>query len=386
MQARELDGVTVLPDDVLLNITGDSVARVTMAPRSVAPARVNQHVAIIRPNPEQLNPHYLYYYLLSPYMQDFMLGLSSGGGTRQALTKGMIESFEIPCPTLSRQKEISSILASLDAKRESNRALANTLEEMSQALFKSWFVDFDPVVAKSEGRKPFGMSDDIAALFPDSFEESELGAVPKGWKTSAASDLLSILSGGTPKTSTSEYWDGAIPWFSVVDTPAPGEVFVLDTEKKITELGVQKSAATIYPAGTTIITARGTVGNVAMMGRPMAFNQSCYGLQGKEYFDGAYTYFLAKHIVEELKLIAHGSVFDTITRDSFDSIKVCKPPCTVVERFSAAVVLMLEKIKATVKESRTLQAMRNALLPQLLSGEIALEKEMTTQVTEPTAA
>jgi type I restriction enzyme S subunit len=329
----------------------------------------------------KLDLRWVYYRLL----QEDINSMDSGSAI-PSTSREEFYHLAVSVPPYVEQKRIADILSTLDAKIESNLREGTLLENLAQTLFKSWFVDFDPVFAKSEGRKPFGMSDEIAALFPDSFEESELGAVPKGWETSAASDLLSILSGGTPKTSVNDYWDGSIPWFSVVDTPAPGEVFVLDTEKKITELGVQRSAATIYPAGTTIITARGTVGNVAMMGQPMAFNQSCYGLQGKGYFDGTYTFFLAKHIVEELKLIAHGSVFDTITRDSFDSIKVCKPPRSVLERFSAAVVPMLEKIKATVQESRTLQAMRNALLPQLLSGEIAIEKEMITQVSEATAA
>jgi type I restriction enzyme S subunit len=144
--AEKLSNVCVQEKDVLLNITGDSVARCCQVDPTVLPARVNQHVAIIRPDPAILDPSFLRYYFVSPVMQNEMLSMAGIGATRNALTKGMIENFEIPLPPLPEQKAIAHILGSLDDKIELNRKMNETLEGMAQALFKSWFVDFDPVI------------------------------------------------------------------------------------------------------------------------------------------------------------------------------------------------------------------------------------------------
>jgi type I restriction enzyme S subunit len=153
--AAELANVEVLSADVLLNITGDSVARACQVDSAVLPARVNQHVAIIRPDQDRLDPCFLRYFLVSPEMQTKLLSWAGSGGTRNALTKAMIESFDIVAPeNIHEQRAIAHILGSLDDKIELNRRMSATLEAMARALFKSLFVDFDPVRAKIEGRDP----------------------------------------------------------------------------------------------------------------------------------------------------------------------------------------------------------------------------------------
>src|SRR3989304_3803149 len=137
--AEDLENVTVKHGDVLLNITGDSVARVCQVPEELLPARVNQHVAIIRPREDVLDARYLRYFLISPEIQQYMLALVSAGATRQALTKGMIEAFEVPAVPLPEQKAIASILGTLDDKIEMNRKMNETLEAMAQAIFKAEF-------------------------------------------------------------------------------------------------------------------------------------------------------------------------------------------------------------------------------------------------------
>ena len=149
--ADELRNVEVFEGDVLLNITGDSVARVCQVVPDVLPARVNQHVAIIRPDSVNLDAGYLRYYLVTPEMQTLLLSWAGSGGTRNALTKGMIESLEISLPPLPKQRAIAHILGTLDDKIDLNRRMNETLEEMARALFKSWFVNFDPG-ARQDGR------------------------------------------------------------------------------------------------------------------------------------------------------------------------------------------------------------------------------------------
>jgi type I restriction enzyme S subunit len=244
-----------------------------------------------------------------------------------------------------------------------------TLEATARAIFKSWFVDFDPVHAKAEGR-PTGLPDDIAALFPDSFEDSELGEIPRGWRVMPLSEVVNIIGGGTPKTKVKEYWGGDIPWFSVVDAPTETDVFVIDTEKHITELGVDKSSTKVLRKGTTIISARGTVGKCALVGRPMAMNQSCYGIQGKNGESDYFVYFTIRRQVSDLQRSGHGSVFNTITRDTFKTIRIACPPPHLTTSYEEIVNPFMESVLANLHENATLASLRDTLLPKLISGEM----------------
>ena len=368
-QAKKLDSASVLPGDVLLNITGDSVARVCQASVAYLPARVNQHVAIIRPNQKIYDAKYLRYFLASPAQQQLMLGLAAAGATRNALTKGMIEAFQVPCPPLEVQLGIADVLGALDDRITLLRETNATLEAIAQALFKSWFVDFDPVRAKMEGRAPEGMDEATAALFPDALEETELGPVPRGWLQQTFRETIQIIGGGTPKTSNPDFWGGDIPWFSVVDAPGSSDVFVIDTEKHITEAGLQGSSTKLLPVGTTIISARGTVGKLALTGRVMAMNQSCYGLRGKAG-DIYFTYFSATRLVQQLKQRAHGSVFDTITQDTFAGVHLAYPSPAVIAAFDATVEPLMARIRENLFEAQTLATLRDTLLPRLISGQL----------------
>ena len=269
-----------------------------------------------------------------------------------------------------------------------------TLEAMARALFKSWFVNFDPVHAKSAIRNhdtqlPMQqgsiwsveraraylerMAPAIADLFPDRFVESELGEIPEGWEVKPFSDLFEIIGGGTPKTSVSEFWDGSIPWFSVTDTPFTGNVFVVETEKNISKEGLASSSARLVPKGTTIISARGTVGNLAVAGQEMAFNQSCYALRGINHVGEGYAYFSTQHMVTDLKSMAHGSVFSTITRKTFESVAWPMPSKHILNRFEDVIAPLFSRLLICVKGSRTLATLRDTLLPKLVSGEIRLD-------------
>jgi type I restriction enzyme S subunit len=277
-------------------------------------------------------------------------------------------------PALPVQRAIAHILGALDDKIELGRRMNETLEAMARAIFKSWFVDFDPVRAKAAGCHPPRMDAETAALFPAVFEESTLGNIPQGWSVGSFSDNVEIRSGGTPKTAVQEYWGGTLPWFSVVDAPRPSDVYVIDTEKKITAAGCQNSAAEVLPRHTTIITARGTVGKCALVGTPMAMNQSCYGLVSRGEVGPFYLYFATRHLVAELQQRAHGSVFDTITRDTFKTVSLVVPTRGVAARFEEQVEPLLHHIEANLRASAILAALRDTLLPKLLSGEIRVGK------------
>jgi type I restriction enzyme, S subunit len=230
-------------------------------------------------------------------------------------------------------------------------------------------VDFEPVRAKAEGRDP-GLPRHLADLFPNRFEESALGKIPLGWNVRSFAETVEVFGGGTPKTSVPEYWGGDVPWYSVVDAPRDADMFVIDTQKKTTQAGIANSSTRILPQGTSIISARGTVGRVALVGTPMAMNQSCYELRDKANERGYYTYFATRHLVAILQQRVHGAVFDTITRDTLRGVSVAMPNPKLIEAFEAEGAPIFERIFVNLYESRTLASVRDALLPRLISGEL----------------
>jgi type I restriction enzyme, S subunit len=157
-----------------------------------------------------------------------------------------------------------------------------------------------------------------------------------------------------------------------VDAPSDGDVFVIDTEKTITQKGIEESSTKILPEGATIISARGTVGRLALVGRPMAMNQSCYGLSPANGATPAFLYFSAQKAVLELQVRAHGSVFDTITRETLDSISAVKPDIPIIQTYEKVAGALLQKIKGNLLEIRELAKQRDYLLPKLISGEIRI--------------
>ena len=298
------------------------------------------------------------------------LAAQGNGSVFTNLKTDILKTHVVTVPVIAEQKRIAEILDAIQDKIANNRALAADLEAMARAIFKSWFVDFDPVKAKMEGRAPAGMDADTAALFPVELVESELGLIPKGWKACAFSSIIDIWSGGTPKTKIDEYWGGNIPWFSVVDAPAPGEVFVIDTEKTITQDGLANSPTKLLPVGSTIVSARGTVGRTAVVCGPMTMNQSCYALKG--HLGDWFTYLSITRQIYWLKHHAHGGVFDTITRATFDSLQICRPDERCVERFEKLATPLFGRVEQLTRESTNLAALRDILLPRLISGKLRI--------------
>jgi type I restriction enzyme, S subunit len=371
-QADKLSNVIVCKNDILLNITGDSVARCCKTPIEFLPARVNQHVSIIRPDDKYLNPNFLMYVLVNPTMQSKMLSDSSGGATRNALTKVMIENFNILLPPLPIQNQIAHILSSLDDKIELNRQMNRTLEGMARALFQSWFVDFDPVKAKMRGEMPHGMDEETAALFPDEMEEIDGREIPRGWRIGKFSDLcLRVENGGTPKREKHEYWNPpTIPWLT------SGEVrqdIVTETDKFISPLGLENSSAKIWRIGTTIVAMYGaTAGQVSLLATEVTANQACCGLIPR----GATIFFLflrVSSMSRELLQQARGSAQQNLSQGIIANFATIIAPDSVIQVFDDNIAPLFDKWVANIKESKQLSITRDSLLPRLLSGELDLD-------------
>jgi type I restriction enzyme S subunit len=178
------------------------------------------------------------------------------------------------------------------------------------------------------------------------------------------------LSGGTPSTSVVEYWDGDIPWVSAKDVSGAKGTFLLETEKTISALGVEKSSTRILPAHTTIITARGTVGSYCILGAEMAMNQTNYGLRAKSGVGDFFVFFATAEMVGHLKQQAYGTIFDTITTKTFRDTKTVQPPKSILKEFDALTAPIMAKVFGNEQQSRTIAALRDTLLPRLISGAL----------------
>ncbi len=354
----------------------------------------------------KLDPVYLGYYLRSNLFRQSIYAHSSMT-TRASLNNSAIGSLDLVLPPYVEQISIGKKLKALDDKIANNNRINQTLEEMAQALFKSWFVDFEPVKAKrtaiEKGDDPQLAAMEVisgktaqatnnfegkeynelrvnADLFPDKLVESDAdsyrqGLIPEGWEASALSEVITIMGGGTPKRSNPDFWDGHILWFSVKDIPKDSDVFIIDTQEKITELGLQKSSTRVLDEGATIITARGTVGKLGIVAFPMAFNQSCYGIKGANGVGDYFTFYNMRNSISELQQKTHGAVFDTITRETFKSILCVLPDNQLLIKFEEKMSAILAPIKNNLLQNHELSQLRNTLLPKLLSGKIALKTE-----------
>ncbi len=333
---------------------------------SMGKSWVNNHAHIITGNEKALTKYLLY------ALQNMDIKPYLTGAVMPKLTQANLNSIQILLPPLLQQQKIAAILSALDDKIALNRATNQTLEQIAQALFKSWFVDFDPVHAKARGEQPVGMDAATAALFPDSFEESELGMIPKGWEVKKLSELIQITGGGTPKRSEESYWNGNIPWYSVKDAPNESDVFVIDTDEHISEIGLKESSTRLLSVGTTIISARGTVGKLALVATPMCMNQSCYGILGNNGSSNCYNYFNLKFALSMLQEKVHGAVFDTITTATFETCFVVFPGIKYTAQYESAIQSAMKQIETNVRQNTVLNNIRDSLLPKLLSGEISV--------------
>jgi type I restriction enzyme S subunit len=340
------------------------VGKTICVPDKAEGALLNQNAVRLRAK-AGLDQRFLFYLLKHLDFQTYIVGTAQGSASQASITLSDIFGFEFPRPPLPEQKAIASILGALDDKIELNRRMNATLEAMARALLQSWFVDFETVRARLDGRKPVGMDAETAALFPDSFQSSELGHIPTGWATGSILRQAALLSGGTPETDVAAYWNGDLPWASAKDVSQCGEAFLIRTERAITARGLEESSTKLIPEFATVVVSRGaTTGRLTMFAHTMAMNQTCYGLHSK--LDAPFAlYCNARHFIDRLVQGGHGSVFDTITTSTFEATPVLLAPKDILQRFDEQVSPLFCQIRASL---------RNALLPKLLSGELRVPR------------
>ena len=270
--------------DILFSIAG-SFGRIAEVTEQILPANTNQALAIIRELSNQVLPNYLIYVLRSPFVYQ-QIERYAKGIAQFNLSLQEVGNIKIPLPPIDIQKNIVYEIGKVD----------DELDDANQTI-----------------------------LFADNSIETIYLEEKNKYLTIRVSSIVEIISGGTPKTNITEYWNGDIPWLSIADFNGNNR-FVSESEKTITQLGFEKSNTNYLQKGEIVISARGTVGALAQVEIPMTFNQSCYGLRGNENIDSGYLYYALKYEIEQLKQNSYGTVFDTITVKTFDSIAIPLPP------------------------------------------------------------
>ena len=320
------------PYDLIVTMTdlskqGDTLGYSALVPKTNRVYLHNQRIGLVDVYNPKADKIFIYWLMRTQKYQKTIVATSSGSTVKHT-SPSRIYDVEVDLPPIDVQKKIAAILSALDEKIAINRAINENLERQAQALFSS--------------------------LYERS--NTEVGYT----------DMIQILGGGTPKTGENTYWNGNIAFFTPKDVGTP---YTLITEKTITEEGLSHCNSRLYPVNTVFVTARGTVGKVCMSGVPMAMNQSCYALVGKEIHQ-LLVYFYTLKVVDRLKHKASGAVFDAITTRDFESEQIMKLSDDDVTAFLRVVEPMFQEVLNNNIENLRLSTLRDSLLPKLMSGEI----------------
>lgn len=371
--AKELRNAEVQSGDVLLNITGDGVTfgRSCIVPDRILPACVNQHVSIIRPDRRECDPGYLLSVLTYPATKGYIESFNSGG-SRRAITKGHIESFEIPLPPLPSQKAIAAVLGALDDKIELSRRMNVTLEAMVRALFQSWFMDFDPVRAKLDGRQPSDLDPATAALFPEHFEHSEDGLLPVGWRHVVIEDFCAINAWTLSKGDSLETLE-----YVEISEVTRGDIANIATYARGEE--PSRARRRLRHGDTVLSTVRPDRGSYFLALNPPANRIVSTGFAvvspSKVPWSFLHAALIQPEVSDHLGQMADGGAYPAVRPEIIGAIKIAMPnDQKILEAFHRVCGSLLEQAEANRSHSRTLATLRDTLLPKLLSGEIQLNR------------
>ena len=318
----------------------------------------------------ELDYRYLKYVLLAE--RNSFLRFASGT-THQTIYFPEAKAFCIALPPLHIQQGIADVLSIMDDRITLLRETNTVLEQIAQTIFKSWFVDLDPVRAKMEGRQPEGIDEETAALFPDGFEESELGMVPRGWKVMPLGDAVETVGGGTPDTKNADYWSPEEhSWTSPKDLSGLQAPVLLKTERKISTKGLAKVSPGLLPQGTLLMSSRAPIGYMAITNTPVAINQGYIAMPPGSILSPPYMLFWCRQNMEDIKNRANGSTFMEISKKAFRPIPVLVPDQRVLKEFGTIVDSTIQRIINNEEQAQILADLRDTLLPRLISGKLRL--------------
>jgi type I restriction enzyme, S subunit len=331
---------------------------------------LGQNLVLLRADGTKVYPPFLRWVVRGPEWWEQIRKFLNVGAVFDSLRCADIPNFELRIPPLTEQRAIADVLGTLDAKIELNQRMNETLTAIPRALFKSWFVDFDPVRAKAE-RRETNLPRNIADLFPNSFAVKDTHEIPAGWQLRPIGELATVSGGSTPSTKEESYWEGGTHcWATPKDLSSLTTPVLLNTERKITDAGLAQIASGLLPAGSVLMSSRAPIGYLAVSEVPVAVNQGFIAMQPAP---GVSNLFLLRWTEWAHDLIisrANGSTFLEISKSSFRPILVTTPPDAVMKEFDRIVRPLYSRMVSNEISSRTLTGLRDTLLPRLISGEL----------------
>lgn len=358
------------PGDVIF-VNKGTPGRVCLVPDPIDFC-IAQDMVSLRVN-ERINNLYLLAAIRSPQVQNQIQQMQVGTMIPH-FKKGDFGKLLIPIRNMPTQKAIGKIYFELSQKIDVNERTSRTLEDIAQTIFKSWFIDFDPVKAKMAGETPAGMDAATAALFPDSMEESELGLIPRGWEVRNIGSLCETLLGGTPSRKRNDFWGGAIPW---INSGKVNDFRVCTPSEFITELGLQKSATKLLPKGTTVLAITGaTLGQFSRLEFDACANQSVVGILGSANASNEFVFLSIKNGIQRLISAQTGGAQQHINKEDVNAFPIVYPGKALMVAFTNSVEDMFSEIGVLLNQSNSLTEIRDALLPRLISGELQIPEEM----------
>jgi len=349
----------------------------------------------IRAKNKFADTNFIYWFLVQSHIIEKLQTIGENSTSAYPSIKPSdIEELKLNLPPLPEQRAIAHILGSLDDKIELNRRMNKTLEAMAQALFKSWFVDFDPVIdnalaagksipeelkEKAEIRKALGearkpLPEEIRKLFPSEFEHTgEMGWIPKGWRVSTVGEEVEIVGGGTPSTKDKSYWFGGIHAFCTPKdmSTLPTKV-LLNTERLLTDKGVNKVSSGQLPVGTVLMSSRAPIGYLAIADVPVTINQGIIAMVNQDTFSELFLLCWATCNMDNIMARANGSTFLEISKKNFRPIPFLLPEDRTREAFNKQTDSICTRLIACTRNMKELSNLRDTLLPKLLSGEIRI--------------
>ena len=335
---------------------------------SSTPAHGSTEFIVIRGRPNVTDTEFVYYLAQWEETRNYAIGQMTGTSGRQRVPTDCFDHLIVPIPPPHEQRAIAHILGTIDDKIELNRYMNETLEEMARALFKSWFVDFDPVRAKMQGHDP-GLPKHLADFFPDRLVNSELGEIPEGWEVKTLSSFGEIVTGKTPSTKEPEYFGDDVPFLRIPDMHR--KMYALQTHVMLSSRGANSQPQKTIPPGSISVSCIATPGLVVLNHRNIQTNQQINSIIPRDQSLSKYLYWSCKHLSTDIKTGGvGGSVFSNMNKSTFSTLPVLNPKPTVIYTFDQFVSPMHATILANEKHNQILTQVRDTLLPKLISGEM----------------
>ena len=317
---------------------------------------------LLRVNGAEIYPEFLSF-LLSAEESVLWLKQHAVGAVMPNLNEGVIRQIPLTLPPLAEQKAIAAVLGALDDKIELNRLMNATLEAMARALFQSWFVDFDPVRAKLDGRQPIGLYPATAALFPEHLDDSPLGHIPRGWKAGTAVEGFNLTMGQSPPGDTYNEEGNGLPFYQ-------GRT---DFGFRFPTRRIHCTAPTRYAKpGDTLVSVRAPVGDINMANEECCIGRGVAAVRHKSGATSFTYHSMANLYPDFARFEAEGTVFGSINKDSFEKLRFVIPPPEIVEAYERQAAPLDNQIHTLENQSQTLATLRDTLLPKLLSGELSV--------------